>query len=156
LKGMTPLSNRSGATASDPLQPPTQETMTSSNPEPSVPSVSSVPPSPDVTLQNRATEAELRRLRQRNAELEATHSELLAAQIEHDLARFSAHYKPEAHEKWRAALLANRPGILELLESLHELPSAPALHSGHKSTNLPIHNRSAATTPSQGISLWAS
>ncbi len=114
-------------------------------------------------LKNRAAaaEAELAPLRNRNAELEASAAELLGAQVEHDLARFAPRFKPEARDKWRAALLANRAGALELLESLAigagpgasasradwTRPGAPVTGVSGGAGRSPIHNRAEAVPP---------
>jgi phage I-like protein len=98
-------------------------------------------------LQNRAeaAEAALAPLTNRAIEaankvlaLENQNAELLAAQIETDLDKYSNRFKPDARAAWKKNLLANRVGTIELLESL-PLPAAEA--------EAPMHNRAAAKTP---------
>ena len=88
-------------------------------------------------IKNRAAQAEARALA---AEKHAR--ELLASQVERDLDFYAARFVPEAREKWKAALLANRAETLALLSSLPAPPADAAAPSSG-----PLHHRAAAKTP---------
>ena len=106
-------------------------------------------------LRNRAVGAEeaLAPLKNRNAELEQQNSALLESQVEADLAHFGSRFKPDAREKWRAALLHNRANTLELLDSLPETPQPPAVNGRLIGAPAPIHNRSLAVPPDSACTM---
>ncbi len=91
-------------------------------------------------LINRATTAEqaVEPLQTENARLKTEHEALVNAQVETDLETYKNRFKPEAREKWKAALLANRAGALELLDSMPAAAQASAAQ---------LPNRASAKTP---------
>jgi phage I-like protein len=90
------------------------------------------------TLRQRAqtAEAEAAPLKNRLASLEQSAARWREEQAEADLVRCQDRFAPSARDKWKAALMANREGALELLESL------PA--------SAPVHQRSQARIPQAG------
>ena len=87
-------------------------------------------------IANRATKAE--------GDLETANKELSAlrgVQVEADLEKYKNRFKPEARDKWKAQLIANRAGTIDLLESLSEVEA--------KEPNKPITNRGTAKTPAE-------
>jgi hypothetical protein len=93
-------------------------------------------------LKNRATQAEARA-----QTLEKQSQEWLSSQVERDLELHAHRFAPEFREKWKTALLANRTGTLELLNSLPapETPATPAPRSTPSAG--PLHQRATAKTP---------
>lgn len=89
--------------------------------------------------------AAVTQLKNRSAQADALAAErdtLLSAQVEADLERFKNRIKPDKVEDVRKLLLANRAGMLPILESMTE----PAQQG-----RPPIHNRAGAATPQTSI-----
>ncbi len=90
-------------------------------------------------IANRATKAE--------GDLETANKELTtlrAAQVEADLEKYKNRFKPEHRDKWKAQLIANRAGTLDLLESI------PVVEGGTGAEDrAPITNRQSAKTPAE-------
>jgi phage I-like protein len=152
LRGMAPLSNRAGADAS---ADSTQKTKTKNMTRVAQRLGLSAEASPEAILaaltqlENRATAAEaaLAPLRNRATELETQNTALLNAQVEGDLDRYQDRIKPEAKEKWRAQLLANRASAIELLDSISPLPAKDG--KAKAAAPAPMHNRKATETPAE-------
>lgn len=134
LRGMVPLSNRAGSGESADTQPDRYSTNKNTMKSIATKLGLSAEASEDsilsavTTLSNRATAAEeaLTPLKNRNTTLETEKKELLTAQVETDLAKYANRIKPEAKEKIRAALLANRAGTIDILEGMEEIKPAAA------------------------------
>ncbi len=161
LRGMVPLSNRSASqgaadTTTTPPQPKRMKSL-----------CTALGLSADASeeaalaelhkLKNRATAAEaalepgkgrIKELEIEITQLKNRNTELLASVVEQDLAKYANRFAPEAKEKWKAQLLANRAATLELLESLPE-PKTDAGNAG-KSDGKPMHNRAMTKTPEAG------
>jgi phage I-like protein len=154
LRGMAPLSNRAGAETL-----PADNTQTKGHKMKLVAqklglsadaSEESVLAAVDV-LQNRATgaveaaklaEAAIIPIKNRVTELEKTNGELFAVQVEADLGKYAPRFLPAKRDAWKASLIANRAGTLELLESLPE-PKVETAAAGQAA----MHNREKAQTP---------
>jgi len=98
-----------------------------------------------VKLQNRATDAEtaIEPLKTENQKLKDQNLELVETQVETDLEKYSNRFKPEAADKWKAALLKNRDETIELLESMPEATGSTA----STGANGKLLNRRDAKTP---------
>lgn len=138
LRGIAPLSNRSGASPAPGQNPKPKNTnmqkitaclgLAADAAEDAVLAALGA-------LKNRAEEATARL-----NHLTTTHQALLAEQAEADLARYATRIKPETQPEWRQLLLANRAAALALLAGIAE-PAAPA------PAPAPLHHRDAAGTP---------
>lgn len=131
LKGMVPLSNRDASNA------PADGKQTHDKPMKKVNALLGL--SEDATEE--AAIAEITKFRNRAAQavtLESENSQLRAAQVDSDLAKYSNRIKPEAKEAVKAQLLANRAGTIALLESLQVT---------EPERRAPLHNRATAPTP---------
>ncbi len=95
----------------------------------------------------KTAETVLAPLKNRVAELEQANADLLNTQVEGDLDRFQHCFAPEARAKWKAALLANRTGALELLQSIPATRALSAEPGAQISAAAPLHNRALAKHP---------
>jgi phage I-like protein len=137
LKGMVPLSNRA--------EPGGSAEQVNTHTKDKMKGILTL-----LGLSAEATEdaaiGEVNKLKNRVTALETENKSLLAGQVESDLEKYKNRFKPEAKEKVKAQLLANRAATLELLEIMPEVtPSATAPAAK------PMHNRQAAGTPSVEI-----
>lgn len=159
LRGMVPLSNRSGSTDPADNNNPTQ---TSSMKRLCTALGLSADASEEAALaeltklQNRATTAEaalepgktrVKELETENTQLKNRNTELLGSVVEQDLEKYSNRFKPEAKDKWKASLLANRAGAIELLESLPEPDTKTGNNGAASGENKPLHNRANTKNP---------
>lgn len=150
LRGMVPLSNREGP--KPPGECPAVKGQQRKESMKQINAVLGLAPEAaeeaalaEITkLVNRATSAETK-----ITVLEQQNQELLAAQVEADLDRFAERFAPDARDKWKQALLMNRLGTLELLQSLPEPVKSPGanLRPGSGDAPPPMHNRARAKTP---------
>lgn len=138
LKGMVPLSNRSGKPPADINPNPQSKTMKSVAAKLGL----SAEASEDAVLEavvavlNRATKAEeaLNPLKQENENLKKANTDLLDAQIETDLEKYGNRFKPEKREAWKNRLKSDRKGAIELLDDMPELSKNPVLNRGSAKT----------------------
>jgi len=93
-------------------------------------------------LKNRAAEAE-NQVQQYRSQAE----ELLTAQVQQDLERFSGCFKPEARSKWQSALMANRSAAMELLESIAMGGGVRRTARDVSPATTALHHRAAAKSP---------
>lgn len=149
LKGMVPLSNRRAELAPSPEKPKENmkliATLVGLAAEASEDAICA-----EITrIKNRATAAEEALtastqagapLKNRITDLESQLQTLTESVVEADLNQYAHCFKPEARDKWKTQLIANRAGALELLDSLAE----PATPDG---SGPPVLNRAGAKTP---------
>ncbi|HYE29793.1 MAG TPA: phage protease [Methylomirabilota bacterium] len=134
LKGLAPLSNRQGDPA---LQfdndNNTSKTMEKIRKELGLPADAG----------EDAVVAGIAQLKNRATTAETANQNLLAAQVESDLAKYSNRYAPEKRDEIKKQLLANREGTIAILDSIPEPQGKPAPAAG----KAPLHNRQNAKAP---------
>lgn len=139
-KGQRPISNRNGnpaGAAEDKNDTPMKSLLKKLGLADDASEESAVAAVEKIT--NRATSAET----ERDA-LKKDNDALLASQVESDLEKYKNRFKPEKRDTIKAALIKNRAGTIELLEST-EAPAAETTAEDPKK----ITNRGTAKTPEQ-------
>jgi phage I-like protein len=146
LRGIRPLTNRCGEPASRGID--AAEERKGNEHRRSMTKELLIELGLDAEATEQAVLAAVRALKNRAVELEETSARLLSGQVDADLEKHAKRIRPEAREKWRQALLANRAGAIELLESIIAPVSSAETPAGV------VHQRVVAGMPVG--SKWAS
>ena len=169
LKGMVPLANRRAARGEDPREADATRKETRMKSVATELGLSADASEEAVLaevrkLRNRATtaEGELAPIKNRVTTLETQNGQLLEAQVESDLAKYSDRIAEDKKPAWKKQLLANRSGTLELLESIAPVEAPSGGQGGQGSganggqggdtrngsqVQKPMHNRAGAKAP---------